>query len=315
VSPSEFAFLALGLVLGIATGAAMIVILGSRPPTHEIRLTVARDAIPRRASTLAADAFLRSPDGPAPGGPGDRRWIDRDEPGIRTIVPPVVAMPLPFAAGEVSRGRAAIAIEPEPDPLLAELTTSGGAPSLHLVLAGDHRAMLRLVDLLSGMDAQQRRAWEELLTAFVEAVRDRALDLGVIDLPMGNPFWDTFTVDQCRDIVVALASTGRRYDGRDGWAEGLAPTYRDLSRALAEAGMDPRRIRAWPNSAEIAELFRGARVAADEAVARWAPTLEAPDLQSFLAERGRGLGSLWAVWDAVRVAIGADALTPVAVAR
>lgn len=321
MSPSEFAFLALGLVLGIATGAAIVVILGSRPPTHEIRLTVTRDAIPRRASTLAADALHGALAGPAPGGPGDRRSVDRDGPAIRTIVQPVVSMRLPFgpradapfpavaaspALAASAVGLAAIPIEPEPDPLLAELTTSGGAPSLHLVLAGDHRAMLRLVDLVSGMDAAQRRAWEELLTAFVEAVRARAMDLGLVDLPMGNPFWDTFTIDECRQIVVALASTGRRFDGNDAWVDGLAPTYRDLSRALAEVGIDPRRVRAWPNSAEIADLFRGARVAADEAVGRWAPTLEAPQLQDFLAERGRGLESLWAVWDAVRIAIGAD---------
>jgi hypothetical protein len=321
VSPSELAFLALGLVLGIATGAAILVILGSRRPTHEIRLTVTRDAIPRRASTLAADAFQRTLDGPAPGGPGDRRAYDRDEPAIRTLVQPVVSMRLPFAphrpamgpefSGRASEaaaamGLTAIAIEPEPDPLLAELSASGGAPSLHLVLAGDHRAMLRLVDLVSGMDPEQRRAWEELLAVFVEGVRERAIDLGLIDLPMGNAFWDTFTIEQCRQVVVALASTGRRYDGRDGWVDGLVPAYRDLSRALAEIGIDPRRVRAWPNSVEISELFRGARVAADEAVARWAPTLEAPDLQTFLAERGRGLEPLWSVWDAVRVAIGAD---------
>lgn len=315
MSPSEFAFLALGLVLGIATGAAIVVILGSRPPTHEIRLTVTRDAIPRRASTLAADAFQRSFDGPAPGGPGDRRSIDRDGLDIRTIVQPIVSMRLPFAAPApvaslavtAARGLTAVAIEPEPDPLLAELTAPQGAPSLHRVLTGDHRAMLRLVDLVSGVDGEQRRAWEELLTAFVEAVRERAIDLGMLDLPMGNAFWDTFTIDQCREVVLALASSGRRFDGRDAWADGLAPTYRDLSRALADVGIDPRRVRAWPNSAEIGELFRGARVAADEAVGRWAPTLEAADLRAFLAERGCGLDSLWAVWDAVRVAIGVDA--------
>jgi hypothetical protein len=334
VSPSELAFLALGLVLGIASGAAIVVILGSRPPTHEIRLTIARDAIPRRASTLASDVLHGSLDGPAPGGPGDRRSIDRDGPAIRTIVQPIVSMPLPFAASAppsrlaavpspstvaaaasaaaLAAGLAAISIEPESDPLLEELTPAGGAPSVHLVLAGDHRAMLRLVDLVSGMDAEQRRAWEELLTAFVESVRERAIDLGLVDLPMGNAFWDTFTIDQCRQIVTALASTGRRFDGRDAWADGLVPTYRDLSRALADVGIDPRRVRAWPNSAEIADLFRGARVSTDEAIARWAPTLDVLELRAFLAERGRGLEPLWAVWDAVRVAIGVDAPAPVA---
>ncbi len=287
MSPSEFAFLALGLVLGIATGAAIVVIAGSRPPKHEIRLTVTRDAIPRRASTLAADALTQPLEGPAPGGPGDRRSVDRTEPEIRTIVRPAVAIP----------------IDPEPDPLLADLAAEGSPPSLQLVLAGDHRAMLRLVDAVAGADPAQHRAWEELLTAFVEAVRERAMDLGLLDLPMGNAFWDTFTIEQCRQIVLALASTGRRFDGRDGWADGLAPTYRDLSRALADVGLEPRRIRAWPNSAEIAELFRGARVAADEAVAHWAPTLEASDLRTFLGARGADLEPLWSAWDGIRAAV------------
>lgn len=305
MNPSEFAFLALGLVLGIASGAAIVVIAGSRPPTHEIRLTVTRDAVPRRASTLAADAFIPTFDGPAPGGPGDRRATDRDEPDVRTIVhqPTFMPAPPPAARPAMANGRVAIAIEPDPDPLLADLAAASGPPSLHLVLAGDHRAMLRLLDVVAGPDGEQRRAWEELLTTFVEAVRERAIDLGLLDLPMGNPFWDTFTIDQCREIVVALASTGRRFDGRDGWADGLAPTYHDLSRALAEGGVDPRRIRAWPNSAEIGELFRGASVAASEAVAQWAPTLEPADLGRFLGGRGADLEPLWAVWDVVRAAV------------
>ncbi len=293
MSPGEFAFLALGLVLGIATGAAIVVIVGSRPPKHEIRLTVTRDAIPRRASTLAADTLMPPLEGPAPGGPGDRRSVDRTEPDVRTIVRPAVA----------------IAIDPEPDPLLADLAAEGNPPSLQLVLAGDHRAMLRLVDAVAGTDPAQHRAWEELLTAFVEAVRERAIGLGLLDLPMGNAFWDTFTIEQCRQIVLALALTGRHFDGRDGWADGLAPTYRDLSRALADVGIEPRRIRAWPNSAEIAELFRGARVAADEAVARWAPTLDAGDLRSFLGARGAGLEALWSAWDGVLAVVATPGST------
>jgi hypothetical protein len=308
VTPNELAFLALGLVLGIASGAAIIVVAGSRPPKHEIRLTIARDAIPRRASTLAADALVGGLDGPAPGGPGDRRSIDRDATDVRTIVRPPDMDPAPLSlAPGLAPGPAAvaIAIEPEEDPLLAELAGPRRTPSLRLVLDGDHRAMLALLDAVSG-SGEQRRAWEELLASFVEAVRTRAIELGLVDLPMGNPFWDTFTIDQCREILVALASTGRTFDGRDGWANGLVPTYRDLSQALADCGIDPRRIRAWPNSAEIAELFRGARVAAGEAIERNAPTTEADDLRRFLGERDAGLDELWAVWDVVRAAIGAS---------
>jgi hypothetical protein len=182
-------------------------------------------------------------------------------------------------------------------------------PILPGLLAADHRAMQRLVDAIGGSDDESRRAWDTLMTRFVDAVRQRAIDLGLVDLPMGNPFWDTFTIDQCRQIVVALASTGRRFDGRADWLDGNVPTYRDLSRALADSGIDPRRVRAWPNSLEIAELFHGAGVAAGEAIARWAPDLEADGLRTFLGDRDRGLDELWPVWDAVRVALDQGAPT------
>lgn len=354
MTPSEFAFLALGLLLGIATGAAIVVVLHSRPPTHEIRVTVARDAIPRRASTLAADAIPGGPTGPAPGGPGDRRETDRPatpEPGPdRTIVRParpIVAAPtLPWlltpepqiprepalvAAAPVPVGASlrGIAIEPEPDPVLAALglaprpiasavhptpmaspdtdpASRPGPPLLDALLAGDPAAVEALVDAMAGGDPEQRDAWLELIPRFVAAVRQRSLDLGYVDVAMGNPFWDTFTLDQCRQIVIALASMGRRFDGGNGWAEHLPPTYRELTLAAADSGIDPLRIRAWPNSHEIAGLFRGASIAAREAVGNTAPTLEAAHLRAFLGERDASLDDLWAVWDAVRATLLPD---------
>jgi hypothetical protein len=335
VTPNELAFLALGLILGIATGAAIVMVSRNRPPTHQIRVTVTRDAIPRRASTLAADPLRGVADGPAPGGPGDRRLVDRDDTGDRTRVRPdglpVVAAPVlpwlaqPVAGLEVPAEPAlagawpaapatvAVAIHPEPDLVLAHLTGGGivaspvgtapatASPGLLAgLLAGDHAEMRLVIEAIGGPDEASQRGWDTLLSRFVAAVRERSIDLGFVDLPMGNAFWDTFTVDQCRQIVIALQSTGRRYDGRSDWTEGQVPAYRDLSRALAECGIDPRRIRAWPNSLEIAELFRGARVASAEAVSRTAPGLELEELRAFLAERDRGLDELWPLWDAVR---------------
>jgi hypothetical protein len=330
------AFLALGLLLGIATGGAIVMTLRNRPPTHEIRVTVTRDAIPRRASTLATDVFHGAADGPAPGGPGDRRLIDRDGGLDRTRVRPdglpVVAAPvLPWLPAPVggsaspsepalarSTAAVAVAIHPEPDPLLAQLmggqlaaatapASAGTAGLLADLLNGDHAATRQVIEAIGGADEASQRAWDTLLTRLVEAVRQRSIDLGLIDLPMGNAFWDTFTIDQCRQIVVALQATGRRYDGRADWADGQVPGYRDLSRALAECGIDPKRVRAWPNSLEIAELFRGARVASAEAVAGAAPDLEPDELRAFLAERDRGLDELWPLWDAVRgVLVGGE---------
>jgi hypothetical protein len=76
VTASEFVFLALGLVLGVAAGAALVEILRARPTAQrEVRVTVAPDVVPRRRSaTLADDAFagIQAAE-PARGGPADRR--------------------------------------------------------------------------------------------------------------------------------------------------------------------------------------------------------------------------------------------------
>ena len=70
MTASEFAFLAMGLVLGVAAGAALIEVLRARPPARrEVKVTVAQDAIPRRAATLADDAFVSTSAEPARGGP------------------------------------------------------------------------------------------------------------------------------------------------------------------------------------------------------------------------------------------------------
>jgi hypothetical protein len=111
VTVSEFAFLALGLVLGVASGAAVIIISTARAPAvNEIRLTVTPNAIPRRRrSTLSEDAFADHFE-PARGGPAERhvdedddalRWV-ADAPAMRTIVR---SGPLPPAgAGDPESG-------------------------------------------------------------------------------------------------------------------------------------------------------------------------------------------------------------------
>ena len=80
MTAGEFAFLALGLVLGVATGAALIEVMRARPPAkREVRVTVAPNSIARRrASTLADVDAYAEPSGPARGGPADRRWVDRE---------------------------------------------------------------------------------------------------------------------------------------------------------------------------------------------------------------------------------------------
>jgi hypothetical protein len=342
VTASELAFLALGLVLGATTGAALLVVLGSRPARREIRVTMTRDAIPRRSETLSQDAFVGAQAAPAPGGPGDRRSRDRgagpapqgglpagvDAPGLPslafrsgpsgrapqrapTLAPDRTAVPsvAPAAAGAVG-----IAIEREVDRELEDLrrrATHGSA--LERILRGEHLALVEVVDAVAGEDSRQRRTWELLLGGFVEAMADVAVQESVIDFPMGTAFWDTFTVEQCRRVVGALASMGYRYDGRAGWVDGRAPAYRDLSQALADVGLEPRRIRAWPNQGDIAALFVGARPAPEELLPAAGPDYTAESMQHLVGEHADSLSDLWLAWEAVRPSLLAERVIPAGV--
>ncbi|MGH2475071.1 MAG: hypothetical protein ACRDIL_07380, partial [Candidatus Limnocylindrales bacterium] len=142
MTASEFAFLALGLILGLAAGAALIEIIRARPPsTREVRVTVATDAIPRRrAATLADDAFsepLTSAE-PARGGPADRRqepigvMPDRDdrrtpvlEPRPGTIVEPAFRL-----ADPGWQDPQAVPVSGGHDPMLTALRSSAAASAV-----------------------------------------------------------------------------------------------------------------------------------------------------------------------------------------
>jgi hypothetical protein len=155
---SELVFLALGIGLGVVAGGALLMGIRSRPPTPPIvRVTVERDAIPRRASTLST-MLIPAPNAPAPMGPADRRtyarvavddgshdgWelaaATRDErrdgtsvrnglapatpttfvlPARYGMVPRRTSVEVPIAMSD--RELVAIPIEPEGDPTLAAL--------------------------------------------------------------------------------------------------------------------------------------------------------------------------------------------------
>ena len=57
MSPSEIAFLAVGLVLGAGVGAAVVEALRARPaPNRQVRITVSPNSIgPRGGYTLSED--------------------------------------------------------------------------------------------------------------------------------------------------------------------------------------------------------------------------------------------------------------------
>lgn len=127
VTASEFSFLALGLILGVLSGAALVEILRARPPMpREVRLTVAHDAIPRRSSTLADDGFTAPRPQPARGGPADRRVAAASVPAgfadRRTTVRYATT------AGAVAVGPAAPGATTAPTPTRGAPTMAGAIP-------------------------------------------------------------------------------------------------------------------------------------------------------------------------------------------
>ena len=420
---SEFAFLALGLVLGAASGAALVIVLRSRPPGPEVRVTVSHDAVPRRAATLSSDAFTTTPTEPARGGPADRRRIDRPDgpsdesefsesrvrsaaaaasrPGLmgRTSVPfgpsvtaravvsieperdaaldalrtpgaraaarmfgydlpgsssgpagpasqaPQVtggsvgiathtmterraaagpaAGPSAVAAASPAAGLSAIAMAPTASaaaadvaqaPPVARAATTPAAtaaaeleldsidqtPALTRILRGDHHALFGVAAALASGDAADRRAWEVAIRSVSDGIVARTIAAGWLDFPGRNPFWDSFTVPQCRDIAGALAADGHRFDGIDGWADNRVPTYRDLTIAVAGAGLEPRRIRAWPTQEEINDLYLEVTAAPDAFVAMEAPNLDLEELHELVGFGDTDRALVWANWDRVR---------------
>lgn len=326
MTASELAFLALGLLLGVAAGAALLMVVGSRTGRRDVRVTVTRDAVPARSRTLSQDAFVAAGFVPAPGGPGDRRTVDRDgptgapaDPGPLPSAPPVPVpvgsrsggpAPVPDRTIVPSRAAVAVAIQPEPDRALDALRRRGahGVP-IERMLRGEHLALVEVVDEVAGA-GPGRRAWEVLLGGLVDGMAAIAVRESVIDFPMGSPFWDQFTVEQCRRIAGALSSMGYRYDGANGWLDSRIPAYRDLTQALADVGIEPRRLRAWPNQSEIGSLFVGARPAPEELLPAAGPDYAAPAMQALLDDHAAALGDLWIAWDSVKPALFREQLLP-----
>jgi hypothetical protein len=373
VSADELAFLTLGLVLGIAVGAALVEVVRSRPRKNgEVRITMTRDAVPARATTLAG-AVSPAVVSPAEMGPGDRlgassRPLDaedeirspapneralRDAVGVDAVAVPASASPESTGWADADGGSpiepyperatvpyrrrfgpdapVGIPIHPTPDPALAAinvLVASGARQSRETSVAtrtqperddaapldGPRRiralsaVLRREPDAIASVAASAARGPEEairfaaLLGDLADVVATRAADAGFVDT-VGYGFWHEFDVIEGRAVVEALAALGFRFDLRDGFVDDLVPAQRDLSLAVAYAGLDPRRLRRWPAERELAALFQGAAVASERYLLASAPQLERHQVEALLGSHGDHLAPLFAAWDRVRPAL------------
>ncbi len=186
------------------------------------------------------------------------------------------------------------------DETLGLALEAGGAPRIFRMLHGDRQAMTTVVASLAGNDPDGRRRWQLHLTGLVEAIVADAIEAAALEFPDGHAFWGSFTRTQNRDIVRALSSLGFRFDGLGGWTDGRHPSQRDLSLALGYAGLDPMRVRHWPNEQATADLFREVTVAADEYLAGVAGDLTLGEMVTMLGRRADGLAEVWNQWGRVR---------------
>src|SRR5262245_14546270 len=188
----------------------------------------------------------------------------------------------------------------EEDETLGIALSSGGTPRIFRLLRGDRMAMNAIVTAMAGDDAEARRRWQLQLTGLIEAVIADAIEAAYLEYPDQHAFWGQFTREQNRDITQALSSLGFRFDGLGGWVDGRFPSQRDLSLALGYAGLDPMRIRQWPNEDATAGLFREVTVSADEYLAGVAGDLTLAEMVTMLGRRADPLADIWNAWGRIR---------------
>lgn len=189
-----------------------------------------------------------------------------------------------------------LAVEPD----AAQRVFGDHEPAILKLLRGDRETMHRLVAALAGDDPAQQRRWQLGLSGLVDALVARAIEASALEFSPEHFFWRPFSQRQSRDIATALSSLGYRFDGLGGFADGRIPSQRDLSLAVGYAGLDPMRIRHWPNEAEMPELYRDVSVAAGEYLAGEAGELRLGEMVAMLHGRAEELTGLWDEWARVR---------------
>ena len=190
-------------------------------------------------------------------------------------------------------------LQPSADGLAAAMR-AGASPRIVRLLRGDRSAMQEAVTGLAGEDPGERRHWQSALSDLVDALLADAIVNSALEYPTDHPFWGPFNRSQSRDITAALSSLGYRFDGLGGWVDGRYPSQRDLSLALGYAGLDPMRMRQWPNESEMVELFSDVQVAAAEHLAGAAGGMTLGELVAMLGRRADSLTEIWNAWGRVR---------------
>jgi hypothetical protein len=280
VTASEFVFLGLGLVLGVAAGAALVEILRARPPApREVRVTVSADVVPkRRSATLADDAFtgIRAAE-PARGGPADRRG---DESGVGPDIPdrrtPVRSTLDPADTSSVissqalagligtegvGEGRSAprrpLPISGGADPTMTALRASAAASAASAMRAQTATALLDAPtgsadDVASSAPSAPSAPTASLEPGTPDAVEERPAPTG----PCAEP--RRLADERCELAIRARAQAGTAEETHR--AAQRAYDQHEAAAEVAAAAADPRALRRAKDDAQ--KRFRDGRAAA-----------------------------------------------------
>ena len=222
------------------------------------------------------------------------------------------------------RALTAVPIEPsgDPDALLLQGRSSGfgatprvradaaseagsarataGPLAIEGLLAGDREALRGLAREMAEITGRMPSRYLLLLQELVDGLTTAAVEAGRLAFDHRHPLWSQFNEEQSRTIARALRDLGFRFDPREGWYGGRAPSSPDLALALAYAGFDVRRMRRLPAGAELRELPSSVAVATLEFVAAAAPDLAVGQVMRLLGHAAEPLGDLWDDWGQLR---------------
>jgi hypothetical protein len=273
-----------------ASREASAAVLRERAAANGLVMTIERLSVEADAARISAEAAELACT-------AAREAVADCQEAVQSAVPTPSIPPVPAAAP----GPAFRPGDGGDTELEAAFTATGeGEPAILRLLRGDRATLGELVARLAGDDDVERKRWQRSLSELVEAIVGRSIEASALTFPHEHFFWGAFTQGQNRDIVAALASLGFRFDGLGGWTDDRVPGQRDLSLAVGYAGLDPMRLRRWPNEAEMHELFSDVAVAADEYLAETAGGLTLGELVDVLGRRADGLTELWNDWGKVR---------------
>jgi len=192
---------------------------------------------------------------------------------------------------------------PPPDHAGADATSAPPVrqvPPISLMLRGDRQGLLGLALRLADETGVEAGRLQLLLLELRESIAIRALEDHALAFPDDHPFWSQFSTDESRRLAVSLSSMGYHFDGIGGWADGRAPTVRELAEALSHGGHDPRSLRRPAGQVAIDGMWQGTGVLVENYLVSKAPGLALNEMTALLGPRAARLSELWDMWGRLR---------------